>query len=178
VASCFHFSVTFVWHSYKRVKGRSHTVGKRKASHPQKPHATCIWALGMQSNARAKAGCLQRASAAHLYIILKDKVRVEALNRESATEGSAAVWMERVVLGVKVSWLLVVGALAFGCSRCAHALYTRSTQIFDNATCSVLLRWDVSVADDLHVEIAKEWSCIWPVWGMCMHTCCLSYARF
>ena len=26
--------------SYKRVKGRSHTVEKRKASHPQKPHAT------------------------------------------------------------------------------------------------------------------------------------------
>ena len=25
--------------SYKRVKGRSHTVEKRKASHPQKPHA-------------------------------------------------------------------------------------------------------------------------------------------
>ena len=27
-------------YSYKRVKGRSHTVEKRKASHPQKPHAT------------------------------------------------------------------------------------------------------------------------------------------
>ena len=26
--------------SYKRVKGRSHTVEKRKAIHPQKPHAT------------------------------------------------------------------------------------------------------------------------------------------
>ena len=26
--------------SYKRVKGRSHTVEKRKASQPQKPHAT------------------------------------------------------------------------------------------------------------------------------------------
>ena len=26
--------------SYKRVTGRSHTVEKRKASHPQKPHAT------------------------------------------------------------------------------------------------------------------------------------------
>ena len=25
--------------SYKRVKGRSHTVEKRKAMHPQKPHA-------------------------------------------------------------------------------------------------------------------------------------------
>ena len=25
---------------YKRVKGRSHTVEKRKAIHPQKPHAT------------------------------------------------------------------------------------------------------------------------------------------
>ena len=27
-------------YSYKRLKGRSHTVEKRKASHPQKPHAT------------------------------------------------------------------------------------------------------------------------------------------
>ena len=26
--------------SYKRVKGRSHTVEKRKAIHPRKPHAT------------------------------------------------------------------------------------------------------------------------------------------
>ena len=26
--------------SYKRVKGRSHTVEKRKAIHPQNPHAT------------------------------------------------------------------------------------------------------------------------------------------
>ena len=36
VASSFHSFVS----SYKRVKGRSHTVEKRKASHPQKLHAT------------------------------------------------------------------------------------------------------------------------------------------
>ena len=29
-----------VMDSYKRVKGRSHTVEKRKAGHPQKPQAT------------------------------------------------------------------------------------------------------------------------------------------
>ena len=57
VASPFHSFVTTLGHarssrlfcvshwstskvSYKRVKGRSHTVEKRKASHPQKPHAT------------------------------------------------------------------------------------------------------------------------------------------
>ena len=38
-ARCSHKFVTKRV-SYKRVKGRSHTVEKRKASHPQKPHAT------------------------------------------------------------------------------------------------------------------------------------------
>ena len=47
--------------SYKRVKGRSHTVEKRKASHPQKPHATNNWSTSASRNmlqvaANAKEG--------------------------------------------------------------------------------------------------------------------------
>ena len=33
--------------SYKRVKGRSHTVEKRKASQPQKPHAEMYHRSGL-----------------------------------------------------------------------------------------------------------------------------------
>ena len=58
----------------------------------------------MQSNARAKAGCLQRAAAAHLYIILKDKVRVEAFEQGKrdgrqccCVDGACSAWREGVV---------------------------------------------------------------------------------
>ena len=52
--------------SYKRVKGRSHTVEKRKAIHPQKPHAT-----SQPSHHRQSYGSLMYCKCSHMINILR-----------------------------------------------------------------------------------------------------------
>ena len=81
--------------SYKRAKGRSHTVEESKAIHPQKPHATSALAVVPVVKGAAPAHELGCTHGGHLVDQLPVIVGIELASRGQAKARTHAITASR-----------------------------------------------------------------------------------